>query len=322
MIQAFWMILGIAPLLSSAFADSPASISHHSGIRTAQTLLAAGDYAQAFDRYHAAAVNDHHPLAQFSLAQFYQNGLGRAVDRAMACNWYEQAAQNGIPAAQHMTGLCYEAGTHRPADPAAAAAWFYKAAQAGHLSSYCHLGNLMMTGNGAAKDPNKALELCHSAALQGSVPAHIWMGKFYLYGDSSVRNPQHAYKWFLAAAQKQSGEAFYHLGMMLDRGVMDSHDAAQSRLLFEQAAALKFIPAYFKAGTRFFAAEPDAETQRLSADNLAKAYLWISAAIEQSDDAEEVAAAGTIRQQILAVMPSTWLVELDRKVARHIQESN
>lgn len=319
MTQVFWTLLGILALMPSAFADKPAAAGHNGDISTAQALLASGNYAQAFDLYHAAAVNDHHLLAQFTLAQFYQNGWGRAIDHKLACNWFEQAAQNGIPAAQHMTGLCYETGTHRPADPTAAAGWFHKAAQAGHLHSLCHLGNLLMTGNGVAKDPHKALELCRSAALQGSIPAQIWMGKFYLYGDTTVRSPQEAYQWFLAAAQKHAAEAFYHLGTMMDQGFIDSHDAAQPQQLFEQAASLKYIPAYFQAGKHFFAAELDSETNRLSAEHLAKAYLWISAAIEQSNDAEQVASARTIRQQILAVMPSTWQEELDRKVAQHVQ---
>ena len=323
MIKALCIILCTATLLSNAFASVTAPpntpLNDDLDLKSAQALLASGDYANAFSKYHAAAVNGNHPLAQFTLALFYQNGWGRAADRKTACQWFEQAAQNGIPAAQHMTGLCVEEGLHRPADPAAAAQWFHKAAQAGHLNSYCHLGNLMMTGNGMSKDPIQALELCRSAALQGSVPAQIWMGKFYLYGDASVRNPGDAYQWFLAAAQKQSAEAFYHLGMMLDQGTTGDHNAAQIRQLFEQAAALKYIPAYFQAGKHFFAAEPDAETNRLPAEHLAKAYLWISAAIQRSNNMEEIAAAQAIRQQILAVMPQTWLAELDRKVAQHVQ---
>ena len=323
MIKALCIILCTATLLSNAFASVTAPpntpLNDDLDLKSAQALLASGDYANAFSKYHAAAVNGNHPLAQFTLALFYQNGWGRAADRKTACQWFEQAAQNGIPAAQHMTGLCVEEGLHRPADPAAAAQWFHKAAQAGHLNSYCHLGNLMMTGNGMSKDPIQALELCRSAALQGSVPAQIWMGKFYLYGDPSVRDPQEAYPWFLAAAQKQSAEAFYHLGMMLAQGMISGHDAAQTRQLFEQAAALKYVPAYFQAGKHFFTAEPEAATGLLSAEHLAKAYVWTSAAIRQSNDVKEVTAARAMRQQILAVIPAAWLAELDRKVAQHLQ---
>jgi TPR repeat protein len=323
MIKILGIILGTAILLSYALAGAAAPakvpLNDDQDLQTAQALLASGDYGNAFGKYHAAAVNGHHPLAQFTLALFYQNGWGRAADRKTACEWFEQAAQNGVPAAQHMTGLCFEEGTHRTADPVAAVRWFQKAAQAGHLNSYCHLGNLLMSGNGMAKDPAQALELCRPAALQGSLPAQLWMGKFYLYGDPSVRNSRDAYQWFLAAAQKQSAEAFHHLGVMLQQGMISGHDAAQTRQLFEQAATLRYVPAYFQAGKHFFAAEPDAATGLLAAEHLAKAYMWISAAIQQSNDAQEVAAAQAMRQQILALMPPTWLAELDRKVARHLQ---
>ena len=321
-IQAFWIIFCAAIFPPNAFAGvafpGNAPLNDSQDLQAAQSLLAAGGYSNAFDRYRAAA-NGRHPLAQFTLALFYQNGWGRVADRKTACEWFEQAAQNNVPAAQHMTGLCFEEGIHRSADPVAAGQWFQKAAQAGQLNSYCHLGNLLMTGNGIAKNPLQALELCRPAALQGSMPAQLWMGKFYLYGDFSVRNPQEAYQWFLGAAQKQSAEAFYHLGMMLAQGVINEPDAAQARQLFEQAAALKYIPAYFQAGKHFFTAEADTATGLLPAAHLAKAYVWISAAIQRSMDTEEVTAAQAMRQQILTVMSATWLAELDHKVARHLQ---
>jgi TPR repeat protein len=324
-IQTFWIIFCAAIFPPNAFAgvasSTNAMLNDSQDLQAAQSLLAAGDYSNAYDRYRAAAMNGHHPLAQFTLALFYQNGWGRVADRKTACEWFEQAAQNNVPAAQHMTGLCFEEGIHRPADPVAAACWFQKAAQAGQLNSNCHLGNLLMIGNGIAKNPLQALELCRPAALQGSVPAQLWMGKFYLYGDSSVRNPQEAYQWFLAAAQKQSAEAFYHLGMMLTQGLISGHDAVQARQLFEQAAALKYIPAYFQAGKHFLTAEADTATDLLPAAHLAKAYLWISAAIQKSEDTEEILAAQSIRQQILAIMPKTWLAELDRKIAQHLQRN-
>ena len=286
----------------------------------AQSALAGGEYEKAFTSYHDAAMNDKNALAQFSLGLFYRNGWGRAIDKAAACQWFEKAAQGNVPAAQHLAGVCFEEGAHRPADPAQAAFWYQKAAQAGHVNSYCQLGNLLMTGNGVTRDPEKALELCHPAALQGSVPAQIRMGKFYLQGDPSIRSIPEAYRWFAAAAQKQDPEALYYLGMIMQQGTLEGHTAEKSRHMFEQAAALKYVPAYFQAGKHFYLAQPDPVTGRLSAEHLAKAYMWLSAAIQRSQDPEETAAAKTITQQILTVMPENWLAGLDQKVAQHLQE--
>ena len=289
-------------------------------VQDTQTALAAGDYEKAFAGYHDAARNNNNALAQFSIGLFYQNGWGRAVDKAAACQWFEQAAQGGIPTGQYQAGICLEEGGQRPPDYAAAANWFEKAAQAGQFHAYCNLGNLYMTGKGVPKDPVKALQLCHPAAQQGSIPAQLWMGRFYLEGDPSIQNGQEAYRWFEAATQKQSPEAFYYLGILLQKELEEGHTVEKARQMFEQAAALKYVPAYFQAGKSFYHAEPDPETKRLSAEHLAKAYLWLSATLQQSENLNELAESKQMLEQILAVMPETWLNELDQKVAQHLQQ--
>jgi TPR repeat protein len=311
-------ILLCAILLAASSAD--AGIDNAETMKSAQAALAASDYEKAFAAYRVAAENNNNALAQFSVGLFFQNGWGRAVDKATACQWFEQAAQGGIPTGQYQTGICLEEGIHRPPDHAAAADWFEKSAQAGQFHAYCNLGNLYMTGKGVPKDPAKALQLCHPAARQGSVPAQLWMGKFYLEGDPSIRNEQEAYRWFEAAAQKQSPEAFYYLGILLQKGSTAGHAAEKIRLMFEQAAALKYVPAYFQAGKSFYQAEPDPGTKLLSAEHLAKAYLWLSAALQRSENMNELAESKKMLQQILAVMPETWLTELDQKVAQYLQQ--
>lgn len=291
-------------------------------MKDAQAALAAGNYEKAFADYRAAANDDKNALAQFSLGLFYQNGWGHVADKAIACQWFEKAAQGGIPTAQHLTGVCFEEGIHHPTDTAAAANWFQKAAQTGHIHSYCHLGNLYMTGQGVPKDPVKALALCHPAAQQGSIPAQIWMGKFYLQGDTSIQNMQEAYRWFEAAAQKQNSEAFYYLGILMDKGLSQEHTPQKTRQMFEQAAALKFVPAYFQTGKSFYTAEADPKTNQLSAEHLAKAYVWLSASVQRSENPQEIMTAKEMLQQILAVMPTTWLAELDHEVAQHLLESH
>lgn len=145
------------------------------------------------------------------------------------------------------------------------------------------------------------------------------MGKFYLQGDPAIRNQREAYRWFAVAAQKQAPEAFYYLGLIMQSDSSRKHAPKEIRQMFEQAAALKYVPAYFQAGKYFHDAEPNPETGQLSAEHLAKAYLWLSAATHQSQDPEEISAAKSMLQQILAVMPKTWLAELDQKIAQHLQ---
>lgn len=311
-----FVVVVLLPVVTLATQTNADSI-----MKAAQLALVDGDYEKAFVSYQTAVQQHNNPLAQFTIGLFYQNGWGRDPDPIIACQWFEKAAQGGIPTAQYMTGICLEQGSHRPIDYAAAAHWYQKAAQAGQLHAYCQLGNLMMTGRGVTKDPHKALALCRPAALQGSLSAQLWMGKFFLHGDPAIQNLQEAYHWFATAAQNHAPEAFFYLGMIMQQDTLKEHKPEIIQQMFEQAAALKFVPAYFQAGKQFYSAQSDMHTHQLTAEHLAKAYLWLSAATQRSEDRKEVAAAKEILQQILTVMPQTWRADLDMKVSQHLQEN-
>ncbi len=307
-------LIAACPILGNAKAspnDSPL-------MKKAQVALSATDYKKAFALYSRAAKEQKSPLAHFTLGLFYKLGWGRPVDEKAACEWFEKSAEGGIPAGQHFTGLCLEQGVHRSVDPAAAAVWFQKAAEAGHEQSYCNLGNLYMIGNGVPKDPKKALELCYQSAQKGALPAQVWMGKLYLEGDESIRDVKQAYFWFEAAAQKKDPEALYYLGVIISKGMFEGHTPLEARKMFEQAAALWYVPAYFPTGKLYFNAEPNPETKALPPEDLALAYLWLSVTMKQSKNPAELDEARKMLEQILAVMPKTWLPELDHKVAQHL----
>lgn len=312
------MFLCVAMLLSNGI--SGAETINNQEVKAAQEAMLSGNYEKAFAQYSLSAKKDNNPLAQFSLGLFYQNGWGREADAITACQWFERAALGGIPTSQHLIGICLEEGVHRPEDYSAAAVWFEKAAQGGHHHSYCHLGNLYMTGKGVLKDPIRALELCYRAAQQSVVPAQVWMGKFYLEGDVAIRDDNEAYRWFEAAAQKNAPEAFYYLGIIISKDLSEEHMSQKARKLFEQAAALKHVPAYFQVGKLFYYSALNRKTNQLSAEDLAKAYLWLSATVQRSQEPLELVESKKILEQISTVMPKTWVPELDLKVAHHLSE--
>lgn len=311
------LLLFIANLTLSA--NCLAAADNAQLMQKAQAALSAADYPTAFSLYIQAEKEESNFLAQFTLGLFYQLGWGRAVDEQAACTWFEKSAHGGIPAGQHFAGLCVERGVNGPADPVAAAHWFTQAAAGGHDQSLCNLGNLYMTGKGVAKDPNKALELCYRSAQQGVVPAEVWMGKFLMEGDESIRDVKQAYGWFEAAARKNEPEAFYYLGVIMRKGMFEGHTPLQARNMFEQAAALWYVPAYFPTGTLYAHAEPEPKTKSLSAEDLALAYLWLSATLKRSTDPAELADAKVMLAQIQRVMPKSWRPELDQKVATHLK---
>lgn len=286
-------------------------------LELAQQWLAEGEYRRAFEIFQTYAQEEQHPLAQFTLALFYQQGWGITQDEALACEWFGKAAKGGVPAASHFFGQCLQNGIHQPVDYKAAIHWYQEAANMGHTISLCAIADLVMQGEGIEKNPLKALEYCERAAAADSVPAQLQMGRFYLQGDQSIRDPQKAAIWYGYAAEKGSLEAYYHLGMI-------SHDfytdADRALYWFETAASQGYSPAYYQTAKLYFSAPVSDETNMPKAENLAKSYLWLSATQRQSQREDELQAADQMLEKVLQIMPASWKTELDQKVAHHLQQ--
>jgi TPR repeat protein len=287
-------------------------------LRQAQKALAAGDYEKAFREYLRFAKEKNNPLAQFSVALFFQYGWGRPADPVAACKWYEKAAKGNIPAAAHFFAECLEQGVGRPSNPALAAAWYEKAAALGHHMSLCSLAELYMVGNGVPKDPARGLELCRKAAEQQVIRAQTRMGLFFLEGDESIRDLDQAFKWFQLAAERNSPEAQYYLAVMLRDGLGRPKTPEVARYWFEMAASQGYVLAYLPTAQLYFNAPVDQKTGKLSEHDLAKAYLWASATLKRSKETEELAQTEKMLEKIRAIMPETWAPTLDAKVAEHL----
>lgn len=282
----------------------------------AQQWLSGGEYDKAYQAYLRQAETRDNPLAQFTLGLFHQHGWGIAMDAERACQWYEKAAHNGIPAASHFLGDCYQNGTHRPVDYPAAIRWYREAADAGHTVSLCSIAALMMDGKGVSKDPQQALNLCQQAASGDSIPAQLQLGQFYLQGDESIQDPLQAVQWFNYAAERGSPEAYYYLGRIFENRFNDTENALDR---YEMAASQGYLPAYYSTARLYFNAPVDEETQSPIAENLAKAYMWLSATLRLSGKPDEIEAIKRMLTDVETIMPPAWKVELDQKVMQHLE---
>ncbi len=318
MLFRLFIVAGLALSLWTGMGPFSAKADSTEALAEAQAALAAGDYDAAFLRYSRLAEERNDPLAQFTLALFHQMGWGRPVDLAEACRWHEKAAVQGVPTAQDFHAQCLDGGTGRPADPAAAAEWYQKAADSGHLLSLCALADLHIRGRGVPKDPARGLALCRQAAESGLVAAQVRMGRFHLDGDEAVRDLAAAFQWFVIAAQSGSPEAQYRLGVMTRDGIGGPRDLAAARTWFESAAAQGYPPAYFPTARLYFQAPADPETGLQRPEDLAKAYLWLSATTEREPDPDRLAQTADMLEQVVQVMPETWVADLDAQVARHL----
>ena len=177
-----------------------------------------------------------------------------------------------------------------------------------------------MTGKGVKKDPAKAISLCLKVAEKTSIPAQVRLGRFFLDGDKSIRDYAKAYHWFEMAAQKNSPEAQYYLGVIHRDGRGKPKELKVARYWFESAASRKYGPAYLPTGELYFQAPVDPNTGKLSAHDLAKAYLWLSAAARHAKDSKDPKDQKRVEDllgKVLSIMPSSWKPDLDAKVNEH-----
>lgn len=285
-------------------------------LEKARSLLNSGDYQAAYAEFEKHAERGN-PLAYFNLALFHSFGWGMAVDKEQACLHHAKAAEGDIPAAAHFYAECIVARADEQKDYPLAAKWYRRAAELGHHGSYCYLAELYMEGKGVAKDPHEAITLCLQSAEQDSVPSQLRLANFYRHGDMSIRDKDAALHWYRIAAQKGSAEGAFRLARMLQQGGAQSAELTQALQWYEYAASQGYPDAYLPTGNLYLQVRDEAD--KLPAEALAKAYMWLSAA-KQRISGDDAAAIQKSLDWISGVMPEEWLPDLNAKVEAHLAQ--
>ncbi|HME31021.1 MAG TPA: tetratricopeptide repeat protein, partial [Pseudolabrys sp.] len=157
-----------------------------------------------------------------------------------------EIAQSDIPTAIKFCKIAsassrralYELGRAYAANkqmPEAVSAW-RKAADKGSTSAMIELGVLLGTGSGVAKNEAEARKLFERAA-EGGNPRGITNLAALSAGGSGPPDPVKARAMLAKAAETNSPEAQYQLGLMTADGIGGPKDDAAARALFEKAAA-------------------------------------------------------------------------------------
>lgn len=156
----------------------------------------------------------------------------------------------------------------------AVAAW-RKAADKGSTAAMVELGVAYATGAGVAKDDAEAHKLLEHAA-QGGNPRGV--SNLAALGGGTPSNPVQARTLLAKAAEANSAEAQYQLGLMCADGIGGPKDDVAARALFEKAAAQGHAGAMAQMGA--FAQAGRGGPQDSAA---AKAYYEKAAALGNED---------------------------------------
>jgi len=119
------------------------------------------------------------PQAQSRLALLYYHGHGVRESDALALQWFERAARQGLAEAQFHLGNMYAYGlANLPADTDGArlaAQWYFEAARQGHAEAQYSLGIMFLTGSGVVQDADAARKWIARAAAQGHADAAAYL---------------------------------------------------------------------------------------------------------------------------------------------------
>jgi TPR repeat protein len=117
-----------------------------------------------------------------------------------------------------------------------AAGAYRRAAEKGSTSAMVELGVLLATGSGVAKDEAQARKLFERAASGGNPRGIANLAALNESGGATL-DPAQTRAALAKAADANSAEAQYQLGLLLAEGIGGPKDDVAARALFEKAAA-------------------------------------------------------------------------------------
>ena len=175
--------------------------------------------------------------AASSRRAMYQLGRAYAANRQVqdAVAAYRKAADKGSSAAMVELGVMYGTGAGIAKDSAKARELFERAAKAGNPRG---ITNLAAIDGGTPSDPVEARTMLEKAADANSAEAQFQLGVMYAQGTGGPKDDVAARALFEKAAARNHAGALEWLGAFYETGRGGAQDKAAAKTYYQRAAAL------------------------------------------------------------------------------------
>lgn len=215
--------------------------------------------------YFSLAANQNHPLAQFTVALCYQNGLGVPQSSSAAARWYNQARVSGLEGPELKTQLTRDMNTFLLDRLSNKTESLQIAAENGLPEAEYQLGLLYAVGKDLPQDDGKAWVWLKRAARQNHFGAQSYLAWMSLLGIGKPESTPDAIKWFLLAQQQtldtpkaassedetdnnivfihRPAQSEFTQGQQLLETSLSNEDKADGLTLLEKAAEENYAPA-------------------------------------------------------------------------------
>jgi TPR repeat protein len=167
----------------------------------------------------------------------YELGRAYAANRQMpeAVAAWRKAADKGSTSAMVELGVLLGTGSGGTKDQAAARRLFERAAEAGNPRG---VSNLAALSGDTPSDPGKARSLLTKAAEANSAEAQYQLGVMNADGVGGPKDDAAARAWFEKAAAQNHAGALERMGAFTESGRGGPQDAAAAKAYYEKAVAL------------------------------------------------------------------------------------
>ena len=133
-------------------------------------------------------------VAQATLGEMYEKGLGVSKNYEIAMNMYKRAEESHEPAGVAGIGGLYEKGLGVPKDAAKAFSYYKRAADMGSAWAEYLTGLAYMTGKGTEKNVEEGVNYLERSTTAGY--GNEYLGMMYYYGEDVPQDYKKAMSWY------------------------------------------------------------------------------------------------------------------------------
>ena len=178
------------------------------------------------------AARDGNAEAQLHLGKCLQRGRGTAPDLSQGASWILKAAEQGLQQAQMYAGFLYLKGLGVPVDPVLADRFFEEADKAGSAETELQIGHLCHSAGHYQREKH----WYEKAAERDSADAYYFLGILYQNGQGVERDMKKALDQFLRASERGSTGADERIGWFFHKGYVVAQSNADALIWFRRAA--------------------------------------------------------------------------------------
>ena len=161
-----------------------------------------------------------------------QRGRGTAPDLSQGASWILKAAEQGLEQAQMYAGFLYLKGLGVPVDPVLADRFFEEADKAGSAETELQIGHLCHSAGHYQREKH----WYEKAAERDSADAYYFLGILYQNGQGVERDMKKALDQFLRASERGSTGADERIGWFFHKGYVVAQSNADALIWFRRAA--------------------------------------------------------------------------------------